>query len=305
MLMNPVSAGDVLGRLAYNSYENMRPRIMGTRLIKIASDIEDGMEKSALIRYVPPSERPKKLGIGVGKAALMAVPAAYAASAFQKSRRENNRNLTDGQNFVADHPGIIAGGAVLAGVPLSRAVHGAAKATATGVGAAAKATGTGIGKVVESVKKPFTKMADYQLFEGLVKVADTLPSGAFNIFADNEVSKRYMSETGASGEEASAVKMATLLTFGDMEKSAFEIMNHYHIPSEEIGRFLKVAADYMTEEMDKAAEDFTNNMILSAIGDANPLARTLPGRAVDAFIFKKLGDVAKPKEPKQDDKPTV
>jgi hypothetical protein len=303
MLMNPMSAGDILGRLAYNSYENMRPRMTGTRLIKIASEVEDGMEKSALVRYVPPSERPKKLGIGVGKAALMAVPAAYAASAFQKSRRENGRNLTDGQNFVAEHPGVIAGGAVLAGVPLSRAVHGAARATAKGVGAAAKATGKGIEKTVNAIKEPFTKISDHHLFEGLVKVADTLSSGAFNVFGDHEVTKRYMSETGASGEEASAVKMATLLSFGEMEKSAFEIMDHYNIPSPEIGRFLKVAAEYLTEEMDKAAEDFTNNMILSAIGDANPLARTLPGRAVDALIFKKLGDIGKPKEPKVDDKP--
>jgi hypothetical protein len=290
MLMDPVSPGDILGRLAYNAYENMRPRIMGTRLIKLASEMESGFEKSAFM-LVPPDQRKKKLGIGVGKAALLAVPAAYGASAFQKSRRENGRNLTDGQNFVADKPGVIAGGAILAGVPLTRAVHKAGKTTASV-----------IGKGVEALKAPFTKIAD-TLFEGLVKVADTLPSGAFNVFEENEVLKRYMYETGASGEEASGVKMATLLNFGEMEKTAFEIMDHYNISNEEIGRFLKIATDYVSEEMDKAAEDFTNNMILSAIGDTNPLARTLPGRAIDAFIFKKLGEIGKPKEPKVESNP--
>lgn len=264
--------------------------------------MDSGLEKSAFVRYVPPAERPKKLGIGVGKAALLAVPAAYGASAFQKSRRENGRNLTDGQNFVADHPGVIAGGAVLAGVPLSRAVHKAGKATASAVGKAGKATADAAKKGAEAIKAPFTKMAD-ELFEGLLKVADSLPSGSFNAFEDSEVLKRYMYETGASGEEASAVKMATLLNFGEMEKAAFEIMSHYNIPNEEVGRFLKIATEYVSEEMDKAAEDFTNNMILSAIGDTNPLARTLPGRAVDAFIFKKLGEIGKPKEPKLDSNP--
>jgi hypothetical protein len=302
MLMDPVSPGDVLGRLAYNAYENMRPKMMGTRLIKLASEMESGFEKSAIM-LVPPEQRKKKLGIGVGKAALLAVPAAYGASAFQKSRRENDRHLTDAQNFVADKPGIIAGGAILAGVPLSRAVHKAGKATASGARKAGKATASAVEKGVDALKAPFTKMADNQLFEGLVKIADSLSTGAFNVFDDNEVLKRYMYESGASGEETSAVKMATLLNFGDMDKTAFEIMDHYNISNEEICRFLKIATDYVSEEMDKAAEDFTNNMILSAIGDTNPLARTLPGRAVDAFIFKKLGDLGKSKEPKVDSNP--
>lgn len=279
MLMDPVSPGDVLGRVAYNMYENMRPRLMGTRLIKVASEVGDGLEKSAS----------EKAGIGYGKAALIAVPSAYAASSFQKNRRENNRFLSDKENFIADHPGIIAGGAIVGGVPLSRAVH---KAGRKGLEVASDA--------VDKVKAPFVKMADDQLFEGLVKVADSLPSGDFNVFGNHEVMRRYMTQTGANGEQASAVKMATLLSFGDMEKEASEIMDHFHIPNQEPGRFLKIAAGYLAEEMDKAAEDFTNNMILSAIGDTSPLARTLPGRAVDSFIFKKLGEIGQPKKEKPD-----
>lgn len=301
MLSNPVTSGDFLGRAAYNIYENMRPGLMMTRFVKEASKIDTELEKTAK-KYEPkaniglaPKNKVKKPGLSTGKLALMAIPTAFAASAFQKNRRENNRFLSDGENFVADHPGIVAGGSVLAGKPLSRAV---AKATAKG-GSAAKGA-------AEKITSPFTKMSDDQSFEGLLKIADQLPSGAFNAFEDNKVLEQYMRETNASGEEASAVKMATLLSFGGMEKEAFQIMDHYNIPTQEKGRFLKVAGEYLDGEMSKAAEDFTNNMIMSALGDTNPLARTLPGRVVDAYVFKKLNnlgsqnEVAQPKQPKLD-----
>lgn len=271
MLMNPISPGDLLGRLAYHIYENMRPRLKRTRLIKLAEETKVGLEKTA--------------AIGRGKLALTAIPAAYAASAFQKSRRDNGRYLTDGQNFVADHPGIVAGGVVLGGKPLLNAV-----------GTAANKGKQIAGDAADLFKQNFVKMADYRSFEGLVKVADSLSSGNFNVFGDLEVSKRYMNETGANSEETSAVKMATILSAGGMDKEAYELMDFYHIPTHEKGRFLKIAADYLDEEMEKAAEDFTNNMILSAIGDTSPLGRTLPGRAVDAFVFKQLGKLVQPKQ---------
>lgn len=290
MLVNPMSAGDTAGRLAYHMYQNMRPTILKSRFIKLASDSLEGLEKTAS-KYKPTPHigwiKKPSMGLKATTLAAMAIPAAYGASAFQKSRKENNRYMSDADNFVADHPGVIAGGAVLAGLPLSRAVH-----------RGALATGKGVKKGVDAIKAPFTKMADYQEFEGIVKIADSLSSGEFNVFGNDEVLKRYMQNTGATGEQASAVKMATLLSSGGLEKEAFEILHHFDIPSQEKGRMLKIAEGYLQEEMDKAAEEFTNNMILSTIGDVAPLGRTLPGRAVDAFVFKKLSEIGKPKEPK-------
>lgn len=273
MLMNPVTSGDTLGKLAYSIYQNIRPLLRGSRLVKHAEAATHGLEKTAS-------------GLGYGKLALISVPSAYAASAFQKDRRQNGRYLSDSQNFTADHPGIIAGGAIVAGKPLTKAVHEVAnkgKQIAT--------------PAIDLFKKNFMKVADFRSFEGLVKIADSLPSGDFNVFGGHEVSKRYMHETGASGEQTSAVKMATILSAAGMDKEAFEIMDFYNIPTHEKGHFLKVAADYLDEEMNKAAGDFTNNMILSAIGDTTPLAPTLPGRAVDAFVFKQLGKLVQPKQP--------
>lgn len=290
ILADSSGAGDVLSRLAYGMYQQMRPGMIGTRLIKVAAEELDGIEKKAYevtphIGYV--NNKPK-IGLGYRQLAMGAVPLAYGASAFQKNRREHGGYLSDGQNFVADHPGMLALGAVLGGKPASKAV------VKTGQGVA-----SAVGKGVNAIKTPFTKQADEFLYEDMVKIASTGSSGDFNVFQGNEVMKRYMNETGANPEQASAVKMATLLTIGGMDKAAFEIMDHYNIPNQEKGRLLKIAMVYTDEQLEKAAEDFTNNLIMSAFGDTTPLAPTLPGRAVDALIFKQLGKLVQPKEPKQ------
>lgn len=277
MLTNPTSVGDLLGGLAYGMYENMRPGLAGTRIIKVASETMDGLTKTAA-------------DIPAWKLALVGVPVAYGASAFQKSRRDNGRYLTDGENFIADKPGMVAGATLLASKPAAKGVKAASQA----LGKKKDQTKN----MVEKIKKPFTKEADPHI-EAIVKEAESYSSGDFNVFQDHEVLKKYASITGATSQQASAVKMATLLSLGGMEKEAREIMSYYDIPTQEKGRMIKVAAAFMEHEMSKAAEDFTNNMILSVVGDHAPLGRTLPGRAVDSFIFKKLGEIGNEDEQKK------
>lgn len=270
MLANPSSIGDLLGSLAYGMYEKMRPGLMGTKIIKVAADSMEGMSKTAA-------------SIPAWKLALVGVPAAYGVSAFQKSRRDNGRYLSDGENFMADHPSMMAGSGLVASIAASKGVKGASNKVSK--------TNKAVKRGVDKITKPFRKESHTQ-FEGMVKAAETFDSGDFNLFEDHEVLKRYASLTGANGEQASAVKMATLLSLGGMDKEAYEVMNYYDIPHTEKDRFLKVAASYMDSEMEKAADDFTNNMVLSVLGDhTHPLGRSLPGRAVDSFIFKKLGDI--------------
>lgn len=271
MLSNPSSLGDLLGGMAYGMYENIRPNIMGTRIIKLAAEEVEGFSKTA------------SPAVSTLKLALLGVPLAYGASAFQKSRRENGRYLSDGENFVADHPGMMAGAGLVG-----------AKVGSKGINSSVNAVKKGVNRIKES----FTKEA-HSHFEGMVKAAESFPTGEFNVFQNHEVLKKYASITGATGEQASAVKMATLLSMGGMEKESYEILSYYDIPYLEKDRFLKIAASYMDKEMEKAAEDFTNNMILSVIGDHAPLGRTLPGRAVDSFIFKKLGEIGETDEEKK------
>ena len=281
MVANPSSIADLIGGIAYSLYEKSRPAIRRSRFIKIAADAVDGFHKTAA-------------AIPAWKLALVGVPAAYAASAFEKSRRDGGRYLTDGENFIADKPGFVAGGAVLGAKPAAMAVN---------------ATMRGGKKVTDSVKRGGQKAKDkwdelftkesHSSFEGLVKNADAVGSGAFNVFQNQDVLRKFAAETGATPEEASAIKMATLLSFGGMEKESYEILDHYGIPKQAKSELLKVAADYMDDELSKAAEDFTNNMILSVVGDHSPLGRSLPGRAVDSFIFKKLGEMGDPDQKKK------
>ena len=270
MVANPSSIADLIGGIAYSLYEKSRPAIRRSRLIKIAADAVEGFHKTAV-------------DLPAWKLDVRGVPAAYGASAFEKSRRDNGRYLTDGENFVADKPGYIAGAAFLGAKPTAMAVN---------------ATKRGGKRVTDKWKDLFVKES-FSSFEGLVKNAETYDSGAFNVFEDHEVLKKFAEETGASPEEASAIKMATILSIGGMEKESYEILNHYGIPKQAKSSLLKVAADYMDDELSKAAEDFTNNMILSVVGDQSPLGRSLPGRAVDSFIFKKLGEMGDPDKKKK------
>lgn len=353
IMFSPSSPGEAAAGLAYSNYEEMRPGLLNSLLVKVAADAGVGMEKTAAPSRVASKSgrfgqrvrdgienvgdltqrgiddvaarttqatnsarsrlsevgknmtarmeaagqraheaanaRPKPKGMKYRHLAMAGVPAAYGASAFQQNRREHGRHLSDAENFVADNPGLIAGGVIVGGKPLTRAAQ---KASRAGTGA--------VGGAVNKVKAPFSKMSEEEsaLFDGLVKVADEIDSGAFDVFEDHEVSARYMSETGSTGDQASAVKMATLLSYGGMEKEAKTIREHYNFSPREQERLLKIAADYLDEEMSKAAGDFANNMALSLVADQSPLARSLPGRMVDAYIFKKLGDLGK--EPKSD-----
>lgn len=281
MLSNPTSIGDLLGGLAYGMYENIRPNLMGTRIIKHAAEAVEGLSKTAA-------------AVPAWKLALVGVPVAYGASAYQKSRRDNGRYLSDGENFIADHPGMMAAGGLVGAKGASKAINSTAKSLKKGV----NSTTDSLKKGVDRVKAPFTKESHSE-FEGMVKAAEVMPSGAFNIFDNHEVLKNYSSLTGATGEQTSAVKMATLLSLGGMNKESHEILSHYNIPYQEKDRLLKVAAAFMDSELEKAAEDFTNNMVLSVIGDHSPLGRTLPGRAVDSFIFKKLGEIGETDQEKK------
>lgn len=275
MLANPSSLGDLLGGLTYGMYENMRPGIRGSRLFKIAAETADGLSKTARKKdkVIEPVVESK---IKPWKFVAVGLPAGYAFSSFQKSRRDNGRYLSDVENFIADNSSMTAGVAGLAG----------------GVGAS-KAK-----QISKAIRKPFTKVSSEEI-ESMVKEAESFPTGRFNIFQDDEVLKKYASVTGADPEEAAAVKMALLLSMGGMHKEAKTIMNHYNIPAQEKGRLLKIAAYKMDHEMEKAAEDFTNNMIMSVVGDTSPLGRSLPGRALDSFIFKKLGEIGEDDEKKK------
>ena len=276
MLSSPACVGDLLGGLAFSLYEKMRPSIKMTPLFKVANEATYGFTKTA--------------SIPAWKLALVGVPAAYGASAFQKSRRDNGRYLSDAENFVADNPHMVAGAALLGSKPASMVTRGISNT-------AGKAK-DGVKKAKDKITEPFRKESSESI-ESLVKTAEPYPTGDFNVFGDYEVLKTYASETGASPEEASAVKMATLLSLGGMKKEAYQIQDFYNIPNQEKERFLKIAANHMEQELEKVSEDFTNNMLLSMVGDPTPLNRSLPGRAVDAFIFKKLGQIGEDDDKKK------
>jgi hypothetical protein len=308
ILSAPKTLGDVLASLAYKNYQDLRPTIRVTRLVKMASSINDGFEKKASLgEYVNQAkeqmaynhgkrdaereifdkaemEKMRNSGKGISRRKLfaMSLPVVYATSVFEKNRREHGRNLSDAENFVADHPGIVSGGIALAGKPLTANIS--------------KATGTLKRNIDKKIVKPLTKTSSAIEFESIVKLADSYPSGQFNAFTDEMLGK-FASVSGLTPEELIALKTASLLSIGGFEKEASEISKFYELPEHAIGMFLKEATAHVEEEMEKAADDFFNTMLLDSVADARSMSNTLPGRVLDAFVFKQLAKAGNKQQP--------
>lgn len=279
LLASPKSAGDVLASLIYGNYLKMRPQIKHSTLVKVASAETALLEKTA-------KEKMKSKGIKRRSLLLAAVPAVYGASAFQKSRKENGRNLSDAEQFVADRPDLITAGIVIGGKPLSAAVINKTQSI-----------GQGARKITDITKDGFDKLTSDQ-YIALVKVADSISHGNFNTFSD-DMMKKFASTYQLGPELSAAVKFATLLDQGGHAKEAKAISDEFGIHDYEKATFLKFASEYTEEAIEKAAGEFTNVMVLDALATASqPFNTSLPGRVADAFIFKKLTDLTKPKEPK-------
>lgn len=277
----PKTLGDLMATIAYTNYQHMRPQIMFTKLAKTARYFDGELEKVA-------SEKPYK-GVKKRHLALTAVPAIYGASAFANSKRDNGKELSDTENFFAENPGVISAGTLLAGKPLSAQLVKGSKAAGKGLKNVAEGT-------EKRMKEGFNKLTSEEYTE-LVKVADSLGHGQFNAF-DGTMMERFASQYRLDAQDTALIKMASLLEIGGMSNEASSILESKQIPSQATGEFLKFASEYTSDEMTKAAGDFVNSLVLDGVIDKRNFTTTAHGRVLDAMVFKKLGDIGKPKAPK-------
>lgn len=274
ILANPQNLGDMLATFAYRNYQDMRPDMVRTKFIRLAMHADPQLEKVAgLIERVSHSI-PE--GIKRGKLLMYGVPAIYATSAFQRSRRKHDRNLSDAENFVADRPGFISAGLVVGGPRATKHIAQGAVLAAKGLVKAKH--------LASSLLKRSDTAEDYFSF---VKTAESLSSGQYTAFGEDTLIK-FAAESGLSGEEVSALKMATLFSMGDMEKEAQDILDFYTLPHHAMGMFLKTATGMVVEEFEKAAHDFLNNLLIDGLIAPHAIANTIPGRVADAFLISKL-----------------
>lgn len=273
IMTNPTSIGDVLAGAVYGNYAKMRPSLTKSTLVKVAQQHENQLEKIA-------EEKGPYKGIKRKTLLMTAVPAVYGASLFQKSRKENGKNLSDAENFLATRPDVISAGIVLGGKPLTRAIANKAGAVKDGVVG-------GANKVVDITKEGFRKLTS-ENYLGLVKVADSLESGNFNAFND-EMLNKFAFTHNLHPEYAAALKIATLCDIGGEEKIASEISKKYDFANYEKAEFLKFATEEAKQEMAKAAGEFTNMMLIDTALDAKKaMTTTLPGRVLDSLVFSSL-----------------
>jgi hypothetical protein len=285
ILAHPQSLGDMLATFAYRNYQDMRPDMVRTKFIRLAMQNDHQLEKIAgVMERIGDIAKAKPEGIGRGHLLLFGAPAIYGASAFQKSRRKHDRNLSDAENFLADRPGLISAGVIAGGKPLTKAI-------AQGGVLAAK----GVVKAKDAVENLIKHTSDAHDFYNLVKIADSFSPGRYSAFGEDTLVK-FAFETGLSGEKTAALKMATLLSLTNMEKEAREILSFYDLPDYTMGMFLKTAAATLETEFEKAANDFTNNLMIDGLIAPHAMAGTLPGRMVDSFLVSRLT-----KKPKAED----
>jgi hypothetical protein len=277
ILANPQSLGDMLATFAYRNYQDMRPNMLRTKFIRLAMQNDHQLEKIAgVVDRIKTISEAHPGGIGRGKLLLLGGGAIYGASAFQKSRRKHDQNLSDAENFLADRPGLITAGVVAGGKPLSKMI-----------GQGGVLAAKGVLKSKEAIADLIKHTSDAHEFYNLVKIADSFSPGRYTAFGEDTLVK-FASETGLSGEKTSALKMATLLSLADMEKEANEILAFYDLPDHAMGMFLKTATSTLGTEFEKAANDFMNNLMIDGLISPHAMAGTLPGRVIDSLLVSKL-----------------
>lgn len=285
MLRTPRSMGDLMGAMAYRSYETIRPGLRITRIVKTASAHLDSIEKTAGVEDTYNAAKRKAAGLkdytpkqfigekGLGRMKLLAVglPAAYVASAFMKSKDSNGEPLTSGERFVAEHPGMISVGGALVGKPLTGLA-------AKGTNKALNLAGAGVTKARNGVQR----VKNYAMKEASV--------GNYNAFDDAAIEK-IAADWQAPVEVIRLLKVATIFEIGGLEKEACDLRAAYGMDDQLIDHFMERIASDVAEEMEKAANDYTDNFLIDSVADIKPLGTTIPGRVVDAFVFKKIMDL--------------
>lgn len=271
MLSHPETMGDLMGAIGYRAYETSRPSFRMTRMVRLADERLDRFEKTA-------NESVKKQflnekGVGRLKLLAMGLPAAYVASAFTKSKENNGEQLTSGERFISEHPGMVGIGTAVLGKPM------------TSLGAkGVNAVGNGAIKASNKTQDAMKKAKDYITKES-----------AFNLFSDSFIEK-VAAEQDVPVERVRLLKVANLLGIGGMNEERSDLMAMCGIGEDEVLGFFQRAYVETEDEFEKAAEDFVNNLVIDSVMDARPLSTSIPGRLVDAFVFKKLMNVGKPKE---------
>lgn len=287
LLDTPRTFGDMLAGIAYSQYQGMRPGIIQARLVKSAQFFDSDLEKIA--------NENKPTGIKRRTLLMTAVPAIYGASAFQRNRRENGRNTSDAQNFLADNPAILSAGVVVAGKPLTRGIMKGQQEVRRGIGKGYMAASKATGELGDRIKGGFDKLTSEE-YKGLLKIADSLDSGDFLSMGEDMMSK-FASDYGFNSKETATIKMATLLEYSGMTKEASSMMRALKLEPEAMGEFLKAAAVHTDGELDKAANEFTNTLLLDGMLDRRSISTTAHGRLLDAFVMKKIGDLGKTDKP--------
>lgn len=353
LMSQPETLGDMIANFAYRGYQENRPRIIVSKMTKLASEYMDDtmtMDKIAASISDPDfienyysrkqnasSEMPSRVdrnsksramrnvqnatdltapqpfkGRGIRKRDIIGIgaPVIYGASAYLDKKRERGDHTSAAENFVADHPGIVTGGTVLGGALLSKKIgagvngllSGGTKALNTAknyAGVVSHNAGVTARTVADQFKKQssFESLLSPGQYEGLVKIASPVHSGQYNAFSEENM-QRFSKEASVSRRSAEMIKVAGCLRSDGQFETAKEVLASANLPEETVGYFFSKIAEYTKEEFEKAADDFSKSLVLDAVADTRPLSNSIPGRLVDALVFKKIGDMFAPKEPK-------
>lgn len=287
MMTNPESIGDLLGLIGYRMYQDARPNIVRSKIIRLAMSQDSELEKTAffwkdVVDAAEPATSAKSVapafdGIPRSQLFLWGVPGVFALSAFQKNRREHGKNLSDAEDFLADHPAIASGSLVYWGKPVSRGAYNVYNFSKNKINDLRN-------RVLTSSE--VNKQAKDWL-QGLSKTASISPN-QYRAF-HTDFMQRLQEDSGLSAYEMSGVKTATLLAYGGMEKEAKAVLDHYELPGFVMDWFLKEAYDQTKQDiLEKAANDFAKNMVMDGLLMPHTLVGTLPGRMLDAFVITKL-----------------
>lgn len=311
----------------YSQYQAMREKMAlcdwkEDQLHKYADELDlfDFMED---LDDIPLEKTAAKKGYTLTKALLFGTPAVFGYSAIQRARMRNGENVSDFNRYIAENPANAALLQTIAGPALNRGLRGLPEKMKAGSSAvrakasqvAQKPAFHNLKKLVresrpyqaaknsEAAKKTidfFTKKASEDLTSILSKesseLLDTRTSmDGFSPFQNSSVDAALKQTFGASDDDISAIKLATVLYAMEDYETQEALLTSHGLPVSSIDAFLKEATKQaeglLSKEASAVKEVLTNAGIQSLLTQRkSSIPATLAGSIVDGVLFKVITD---------------
>ncbi len=273
------------GAYGYAGYQNDRVKFAFSKeyeagMEKFAKDIFGYNDFRSEMNQFAEFNKKASSGYTHGKAITRGLPITYGYSAMQRARIKNGENVSGFNRYIAENPGNAFILQAMLGPKLLKKIKKAPKDIAQTAKKIVKAANEALDGNYTHL---MSKEAEY------IDVCEDFSD--VDMFKNAEIDKQLIAEYDE--QKATAIKYATILYGLGREDVSNNILNKHSLSENDVNKYLKIATDYFTMEIEKKAT-FASEVGLSTAQDMlfNPAGASAlalgPGNVLDGIVFTKL-----------------